>query len=87
MKNPLGGGNGMVPHYSGTTLDAQARYANGTKSILENYLGGKPQEVQNIIVGLGPLFFLFSPWYRLSILFVSSKQANMKLVPVSDIIS
>ncbi|CAA7270731.1 unnamed protein product [Cyclocybe aegerita] len=22
MKNPLGGGNGMVPHYSGTTLDA-----------------------------------------------------------------
>lgn len=53
MKNPLGGGNGMVPHYSGTTLDAQARYANGTKSILENYLSGKPQEVQNIIVGLG----------------------------------
>lgn len=53
MKNPLGGGNGMVPHYSGTTLDAQARYANGTKSILENYLTGKPQEPQNIIVGLG----------------------------------
>lgn len=23
MKNPLGGGNGMTPHYSGTTLDAQ----------------------------------------------------------------
>jgi formate dehydrogenase len=37
-KNVLGGGNGMVPHYSGTTLDAQARYASGTK---------------NIIVGLG----------------------------------
>ncbi|KAF8200651.1 NAD-dependent formate dehydrogenase [Pholiota molesta] len=52
-KNPLGGGNGMVPHYSGTTLDAQARYANGTKSILENYLTDKPQEAQNIIVGLG----------------------------------
>ena len=34
MKNPLGGGNGMVPHYSGTTLDAQARYAAGVKSIL-----------------------------------------------------
>ncbi|KAH9930647.1 uncharacterized protein B0H18DRAFT_992775 [Fomitopsis serialis] len=31
MKNPLGGGNGMTPHYSGTTLDAQARYAAGTK--------------------------------------------------------
>lgn len=53
MKNPLGAGNGMVPHYSGTTLDAQARYANGTRSILENYLTNKPQEPQNIIVGLG----------------------------------
>ncbi|KAF7315513.1 Formate dehydrogenase [Mycena indigotica] len=52
-KNPLGGGNGMVPHYSGTTLDAQARYASGARSILENYLTGKPQEPQNIIVGLG----------------------------------
>ena len=53
MKNSLGGGNGMVPHYSGTTLDAQARYANGVKSILENYLSGKAQEPANIIVGLG----------------------------------
>jgi formate dehydrogenase len=53
MKNPLGAGNGMVPHYSGTTLDAQARYASGARSILENYLDGKPQEPQNIIVGLG----------------------------------
>jgi len=53
MKNPLGGGNGMVPHYSGTTLDAQARYAEGTKSILKNYLEDTPQDAQNIIVGLG----------------------------------
>ncbi|KAJ6594065.1 NAD-dependent formate dehydrogenase [Mycena capillaripes] len=53
VKNPLGGGNGMVPHYSGTTLDAQARYAAGAKSILENYLTGKAQEPGNIIVGLG----------------------------------
>ncbi|KAH9485108.1 formate dehydrogenase (NAD+) [Psilocybe cubensis] len=53
VKNPLGGGNGMVPHYSGTTLDAQARYANGAKSILENYLLNKPQDPQNIIVGIG----------------------------------
>jgi hypothetical protein len=51
MKNPLGGGNGMVPHYSGTTLDAQARYASGTKSIIQNYLEGKDQEPANIIVG------------------------------------
>ncbi|KAJ8090379.1 formate dehydrogenase (NAD+) [Marasmius tenuissimus] len=53
MKNPLGGGNGMVPHHSGSTLDAQARYADGTKKILENYLDGKAQEAQNVIVGLG----------------------------------
>jgi formate dehydrogenase len=53
MKNVNGGGNGMVPHYSGTTLDAQARYANGVKSILENYFEGKAQEPQNVIVGIG----------------------------------
>jgi len=50
IKNPLGGGNGMVAHYSGTTLDAQYRYATGTKKILENWLGGKPQDPQNVIV-------------------------------------
>jgi formate dehydrogenase len=55
MKNPLGGGNGMVPHYSGTTLDAQTRYARGAQKILENYLNNKPQEPHNIIVGLGKL--------------------------------
>ncbi|KAB5590109.1 NAD-dependent formate dehydrogenase [Ceratobasidium theobromae] len=50
MKNPLGGGNGMVPHYSGTTLDAQTRYAEGTKKILENFFDGKPQDRGNLIV-------------------------------------
>lgn len=39
--NPFGGGNAMVPHMSGTTLDAQARYAKGTKDILESYLSGR----------------------------------------------
>lgn len=53
VKNPIGGGNGMVPHYSGTTLDAQKRYADGVKKILENYLEGKAQDPQNVIVGLG----------------------------------
>jgi formate dehydrogenase len=43
----------MVPHYSGTTLDAQARYASGVKSILENYFNSKPQDPANIIVGIG----------------------------------
>ncbi|KAK3939558.1 formate dehydrogenase protein [Diplogelasinospora grovesii] len=40
-KNPFGGGNAMVPHVSGTSLDAQQRYANGVKSILESYLSGR----------------------------------------------
>jgi len=53
MKNPLGGGNGMVPHYSGTTLDAQKRYADGAQSILKHYLEGTEQEAQNVIVGKG----------------------------------
>lgn len=60
MKNPLGGGNGMVPHYSGTTLDAQLRYANGTKQILENYFNDKPQEPANIIIGKGMQILLSS---------------------------
>ncbi|KAG8742708.1 formate dehydrogenase (NAD+), partial [Ceratobasidium sp. 414] len=50
MKNPLGGGNGMVPHYSGTTLDAQTRYAEGTKKILQNFFEGKAQDRGNLIV-------------------------------------
>jgi len=53
MKNPLGGGNGMTPHYSGTTLDAQKRYADGAKDILERWLEGKPQEPANVIVENG----------------------------------
>jgi len=36
-----GGGNAMVPHMSGTSLDAQARYAKGTKDILESYFSGR----------------------------------------------
>lgn len=35
------GGNAMVPHMSGTSLDAQARYAAGTKAILEEYFSGR----------------------------------------------
>ncbi|KYK61580.1 formate dehydrogenase [Drechmeria coniospora] len=40
-KNIYGGGNAMVPHMSGTSIDAQERYANGTRLILESYLSGK----------------------------------------------
>jgi formate dehydrogenase len=31
----------MVPHMSGTSLDAQIRYANGTKAIIDSYLSGR----------------------------------------------
>jgi len=41
MRNKYGAGNAMTPHMSGTSLDAQARYASGTKNILESYLSGK----------------------------------------------
>ncbi|KAI0261998.1 hypothetical protein BC834DRAFT_1043734 [Gloeopeniophorella convolvens] len=53
MQGPVGGGNGMTPHYSGTTLDAQTRYAGGTRQILENFFEGKAQDPGNVIVGTG----------------------------------
>ena len=31
----------MVPHMSGTSIDAQKRYAQGTKNILESYFSGR----------------------------------------------
>lgn len=40
-KNPFGGGNAMVPHMSGTSLDAQKRYSEGVKNILQSYFSGK----------------------------------------------
>ena len=39
--NTMGGGNATVPHMSGTSIDAQKRYAEGTKSILDSYFSGK----------------------------------------------
>lgn len=53
MENSRHGGNAMVPHYSGTTLDAQRRYADGTRAILQNWLEGKPQDPANLIVENG----------------------------------
>ncbi|SCV69820.1 BQ2448_1214 [Microbotryum intermedium] len=53
MKGPNGNGNGMVAHYSGTTLDAQERYASGTKKILDNWRTGKAQTPSDVIVADG----------------------------------
>lgn len=37
FRNKYGGGNAMTPHVSGTSLDAQARYAAGVKELLKSY--------------------------------------------------
>ena len=45
--------HGMTPHVSGTTLSAQARYAAGTREILENWLAGRPIRPEYLIVDGG----------------------------------
>lgn len=47
--------NAMTPHTSGTSLSAQARYAAGTREILEAYLGGTPIRDEYLIVDGGAL--------------------------------
>lgn len=42
--------NGMTPHTSGTSLSAQARYAAGTREILETFFAGKPIRDEYLIV-------------------------------------
>ena len=43
------------PHISGTTLTAQARYAAGTREILESWLAGEPIRSEYLIVDGGKL--------------------------------
>lgn len=45
----------MTPHLSGCTLDAQLRYAAGTKENLERFFEGKPLPEDNVIVAKGEL--------------------------------
>lgn len=47
--------HGMTPHVSGTSLSAQARYAAGTREILECYFTGKPIRNEYLIVQGGKL--------------------------------
>jgi formate dehydrogenase len=42
--------NAMTPHVSGTSLSAQARYAAGTREILEDWFAGKPIRSEYLIV-------------------------------------
>ncbi|KGN59666.1 formate dehydrogenase, mitochondrial [Cucumis sativus] len=50
----------MTPHISGTTIDAQLRYAAGVKDMLERYFKGEEFPAQNYIVKEGQL----APQYR-----------------------
>lgn len=47
--------HGMTPHTSGTTLSAQARYADGTREILECFFENEPIRNQYLIVKDGEL--------------------------------
>lgn len=47
--------HGMTPHVSGSTLSAQARYAAGTREILECWLEGRPIREEYLIVDSGKL--------------------------------
>ncbi|MBA2357006.1 MAG: NAD-dependent formate dehydrogenase [Actinobacteria bacterium] len=47
--------HGMTPHVSGTSLSAQARYAAGTREILECFLDGRPIREEYLIVDGGRL--------------------------------
>ncbi|XVE83952.1 hypothetical protein DITRI_Ditri16bG0130200 [Diplodiscus trichospermus] len=50
----------MTPHISGTTIDAQLRYAAGVKDMLDRYFKGEEFPAQNYIVKAGEL----APQYR-----------------------
>ncbi|XP_042498771.1 formate dehydrogenase, mitochondrial-like isoform X2 [Macadamia integrifolia] len=45
----------MTPHISGTTIDAQLRYAAGTKDMLDRYFKGEDFPAQNYIVKEGKI--------------------------------
>ena len=47
--------HGMTPHISGTSLSAEARYAAGTREILECWLEGRPIRNEYLIVDGGKL--------------------------------
>ena len=47
--------HGMTPHISGSSLSAQARYAAGTREILESWLDGTPIRDEYLIVDGGRL--------------------------------
>src|SRR4029453_15906704 len=47
--------HGMTPHISGSSLSAQARYAAGTREVLECWFDGRPIREEYLIVDRGAL--------------------------------
>jgi formate dehydrogenase len=45
----------MTPHISGSSLSAQARYAAGTREVLECWFDGRPIRHEYLIVDRGAL--------------------------------
>jgi formate dehydrogenase len=45
----------LTPHYSGTTLDAQRRYADGIRRLLTAYFDGSSMESDDVIVADGEI--------------------------------
>jgi formate dehydrogenase len=57
--------HGMTPHISGTSLSAQARYAAGTREILECWLEGRPIRDEYLIISGGGLAGTGAQSYKL----------------------
>jgi formate dehydrogenase len=45
----------LTPHYSGTTLDAQRRYADGVRRLLDAHLSGGSMQSDDVIVADGEI--------------------------------
>ena len=80
--------HGMTPHTSGTSLSAQARYAAGTREILECWFEGRPIREEYLIVdrrqaGRGRRAFLQCWHQRLGM----SARGNQVLQPASRSLS
>jgi formate dehydrogenase len=58
--------NAMTPHTSGTSLSAQARYAAGTREILEDSFGGRSIREEYLIVDGGKLAGVGAASYSVS---------------------
>ncbi|WP_165234757.1 NAD-dependent formate dehydrogenase [Aquisphaera insulae] len=56
----------MTPHVSGTTLSAQARYAAGTREILECWFEGRPIREEYLIIDGGKLAGVGASSYTLA---------------------